>query len=423
MSARLQIAASFARTLLACRPGRSRAAFERWQQRQLEAWLRHTLPKVGFYRDVPPRLDALPVIGKAEVMARFDAFNRSRITAEEGWQALETGGDIKGVSIGASTGTSGNRGLYAVTEAERYRWLGSILAKTIPHFLLRPERVAILLPQTSALYESAGDIRRLRLCFFDLRRGITAWQETLDTFDPTTIVAPPRVLRHLAETSARLSPRRLYAGAETLDPVDRTLIERRFGIPLGQIYMATEGLFGVTCSRGRLHLAEDANYFEFEPAGNGLTTPLITGFRRDFQIMARYRMNDLLRLSTEACPCGSPLRVAEEVVGRMDDVFEFRRADGSSALVTPDILRNAVLNAARDITDFRILQEEDGSVTLLLEPELEGTSAAAAGAALAAVFETQGLAVSVAVRQEEMPLASHRKLRRVECRLEKAGAS
>lgn len=84
------------------------------------------------------------------------------------------------------------------------------------------------------------------------------------------------------------------------------MIEAAFG-PLEQIYMATEGLLAVTCRDGTLHLCEDSVKFEFEPVGEGLVSPLVTAFRRQAQIMARYRLNDLLRLSTSPCRCGSPL--------------------------------------------------------------------------------------------------------------------
>ncbi|MEJ2228811.1 MAG: CoF synthetase, partial [Alphaproteobacteria bacterium] len=199
--------------------------------------------------------------------------------------------------------------------------------------------------------------------------------------------------------------------------------EARFGLTLGQIYMASEGLFAVSCSHGRLHLAEDANFFEFKPVADGLVTPLVTGFRRQFQIMARYRMNDLLRLADEPCPCGSPLRVVDEVIGRMDDVFVFARADGPPILVTPDVMRNAVLDAARDITDFRILREDHEKVALVLPPSLSTASAEAAHAALAEVFTRAQLSPDIQLRREVLAMAMDpsTKLRRVECRLKTGG--
>ncbi|TGU70391.1 CoF synthetase, partial [Mesorhizobium sp. M1C.F.Ca.ET.144.01.1.1] len=135
-----------------------------------------------------------------------------------------------------------------------------------------------------------------------------------------------KMLRHLAAENFRLRPKRVFSASETLDPVDRPVIESFFRLPLDQIYMATEGLFAVTCRKGGLHLAEDSVFFEFEPAGEGLVTPLVTAFRRRTQIMARYRMNDLLRLSGQPCGCGSPLRCVDEIVGRIDDVFRLGSA-------------------------------------------------------------------------------------------------
>ena len=421
MSALLQSAAAFAQTRWVCRAGRPRADFLHWQTRTLRRWLERDLPAVDFYRNAPSRLADLPVIDKAVVMQDFAAFNRGRITAEQGWHALATTGEHEGISIGASTGTSGNRALYAITPAEQNRWLGTILAKALPGVLSAPERVAVILPQSSSLYEGANRSRLLRLAFFDLRQGFEHWLSELETFAPTTVVAPPRVLRHLAEQAKGLRPRKLFAGAETLDSVDRTIIETHFGVTLGQIYMATEGLFAVSCPHGRLHLAEDANLFEFEPVEGGLVAPLVTGFRRRFQIMARYRMNDLMRLSEAPCACGSPLQAVDEIVGRMDDVFVFERTDGARLVVTPDVMRNAVLDAARDITDFRILQEGRNAVTLVLSPALPAASAEAARRALGHLFMQRGLTPALSLRRETMVFEPHRKLRRVECRLPPEG--
>ena len=61
-----------------------------------------------------------------------------------------------------------------------------------------------------------------------------------------------------------------------LDPLDRAVIETRFGVRLREIYMATEGLLGVACEHGTLHLCEDTMKFEWEDPmpGSGLLSPL-----------------------------------------------------------------------------------------------------------------------------------------------------
>ncbi len=408
--------AAFLRTRRLSRPGLSRAGFEAAQGRALARWLARDLPQVAAYPAAPARLQDLPVTDKALLMAAFHRYNRAGITAEQGWQALESGQSPPGLTIGASTGTSGNRGLFVISEAERFRWLGTILAKTIPDLLIRPQRVAVVLPRDTRLYHAARRLPWLSLRFFDVTEGPDRWRADLETWAPSVLIAPPRLLRHFAEGRFRLRPTRLFAAAETLDPPDRALIEGHFDRMLHQIYMATEGLFATTCPLGHLHLAEESVFFEYEPTGGGLVSPLVTAFRRETQIMARYRMNDLLRLADAPCACGSALRHVTGIVGRMDDCFHL-----SGQLLTPDILRDAVLAASPAITDFRLIQTGPDDLDLILPPGLPDPAAGAACTALTALLRGRGLSSRITLIRAPLPLDPARKLRRVECRLPPAG--
>ena len=405
---------SFARTLWVSR--KSRENFERWQARALRGWLDRDLPLAPFYGVAPHHLSDLPVTDKALLMADFERFNIAGVSSADAWTAAAGDGRLGVLTVGASTGTSGNRGLFVIREAEKYRWLGTILAKAIPDLLWRRQRVAVILPQNTGLYDTARRSRRIDLRFFDLTLGPERWRLALEAFAPTVVIGPPKILRHFATERFRLSPLRVFSAAETLDPVDRPVIEAFFGRRLDQIYMATEGLFAVTCRQGNLHLAEDSIFFEFETAGDGLVTPLVTAFRRQTQIMARYRMNDLLRLSPTPCRCGSPLRVVDEIVGRMDDAFRLTSAQ-EPLLITPDILRNAVLKADRRIDDFRLIQTAPETVELHLKPDLAGDAAQAALEAVRGLFASRQARVAVETVRSALPLETGRKLRRVECRL------
>ncbi|SFO71276.1 phenylacetate-CoA ligase [Mesorhizobium sp. NFR06] len=415
MNGLAEAAGSFALTRRLSR--KTRPDFERWQAAAVRRFLDRDLPRAPFYRQAPARLADLPVTDKALLMARFDDFNVHGLTATEAWAALARDGRAGACTVGASTGTSGNRGLFVISEAEKYRWLGAILAKAVPDLLWRGMRVAVILPQNTGLYDSARKSRLIKLAFFDLTLGPESWRDALEAFDPTVIIAPPKILRHFAAENLRLRPKRVFSAAETLDPVDRPMIENFFRLPLGQIYMATEGLLAVSCRQGGLHLAEDSVFFEFEPAGEGLVTPLVTAFRRQTQVMARYRMDDLLRLSAQPCGCGSPLRCVDEIVGRMDDVFRLA-SQGRTILVTPDVLRNAVLKADRRIDDFRVVQTGPDSIELKLPPALADDAAAAAHQAMQALLESRKAVATVALIRAPLPLETSRKLRRVECRLE-----
>lgn len=387
----------------------------RWQAARLAGWMKAAVPRVDAFAEEPVRrLEELPVMDKAILTADFAAYNRPRITADEIRSALDAGADrVRGHPIGQSTGTSGNRGYYVISEAERFVWLGTILAKALPDVLWRRHRVALALPGFSTLYRSAERGRRISLRFFDLALGVDDWADQLAAFAPDTIVAPPKVLRRLAE-SGRLTAHNLFSGAEVLDPLDRAVIEAATGARVREIYMATEGLFGVACPHGTLHLAEDAVRFEWQPSGDsGLVTPLITDFTRRTQIMARYRMNDLLVLSGERCACGSPLQAVARIEGRQDDVFELQDAGGQWRMITPDVLRNAVVDADRAITDFRIVQTAADRISVALDPILPPESDARVSASLAGLFDRAGVVRPEIAITRGLTVDFDRKLRRV----------
>ena len=188
-------AAAFVRTRALQGLLRSREAIGRHQERgcaRLVAAARSTVP---FYRDRGPRFEDLPVIDKAIQQARFSEFNRPGITLEEAVEALASGRDrVSGYFVGQSTGTSGNRGYYVISDAERFVWLGTILAKTLPDALWRRHRVALAMPGLSSLYQSASTGSRIALGFFDLAEGADAWADRLTAFAPDTIVARIRDL-------------------------------------------------------------------------------------------------------------------------------------------------------------------------------------------------------------------------------------
>jgi len=405
--------AAWWRTRRLVRKLRTRADIEAWQGRQLARLQRDVLPLLPFYRDVDAtELEGLPVIDKRLLMSRFEDFNLPGITADEGWAALTSGGRVGEFHVGASTGTSGNRGLYVISETERWRWLGTMIAKTMPR--LRRARIALILPLDTSLYAAArGGLLKLR--FFDLKQGLEACAEGVTALDPDTLIAPPKVLRWLCDNGGPLRRvRHVFSAAEVLDPRDREIIEARFGVSVREIYMATEGLLGVACEHGTLHLCEDCVKFEYEQPvrGSELVTPIITDFSRQTQAMVRYRMNDLLRLRDTPCPCGSPLQAVAQVEGRMDDLLHLPGV-GGVVTVTPDVMRNAIVGADRSIDDFRLVQTAADRLELSLTSAL---AAEAARAALERLLLAMGAQATIDVTIAPVLEVSARKLRRVERR-------
>lgn len=377
---------AFATTMARAAWLRDRAALEAWQDRRLRAWLRD---RVGV-----TQLADLPLMDRAALMAGFAGQNRLGLSAAAATAVAEGRAPLpRGHHVGLSTGTtSGQRMPYVISEEERFVWLGTILAKSLGAYALRRPRVAVALPRGSALYDAAGDGRALPLCFVPLGDGFAAALAALKSFRPDVLVAPPRLLHWLAGRSDAPAPRRIFAVAEILDPPDRTVIAAGFtGARLGEIYMATEGLFAVSCRLGTLHLAEDCLHFDLELSSDGTAEAVITDFSRHAQIMARYRTGDLLRVVP--CSCGSPLR-AVVVAGRVSD-----RIGG----VAPDSLRDTILAAGA--TDFRLVQHGEADPILTVAP---GAPTAQPRAALEAMLRRP-----VKVEIQPLSLPEDGKLRRV----------
>ena len=80
--------------------------------------------------------------------------------------------------------------------------------------------------------------------------------------------------------------------------------------------------------------------------------------------------------------------------------------------VTPDVLRNTVVGADRDITDFRILQTGARTVQLLV-PQGPAHRLEAATRALEMLFARIGAHAEISGRMQDLEPPMDRKLRRV----------
>lgn len=412
----LAAAAAFGRTRWLAASLRSRSQLEAYQAMRIRALLAHARRHFTHYRSrSPSSLAALPIMDKPQLLANFQACNRAGITLESVRETLAHGNEaLAGHVVGQSTGTSGNRGYYVITDAERYAWLGTLLAKALPDALWRRHRVALALPGLSRLYRSASSGSRISLAYFDLAQGVDAWLNAFRRFDADTIVAPPKVLRHLAELGL-LRSKRIFSGAEVLDPLDRESIEHHTHTRVREIYMATEGLFGVSCAHGTLHLAEDVVHFEWQRPSpdSSLLTPLVTDFTRRAQAMIRYRMNDLLALQAEPCPCGSILQPISRVEGRQDDVFWLQTGSGAWRMVTPDVIRNAIVDASPAVRDFRAVQTAPDRIEVMLPPDVPAGVEDRVLRALKSRLEDMAVGPVELTLGHTMDVPMDRKLRRV----------
>lgn len=415
----LRIAAWYARTRLL--RFRDRAALERYQRRRVARHLRFLARRSPWYARLLPRPFAeLPLMDKRTMMADFADLVTLDVDRDEAMSlAIEAertrrfDASLGGCSIGLSSGTSGHRGMFLTSAAERAQWAGTVLAKTLPR--LRGQRIALFLRAGGDLYDSVGS-RAVRFEYFDTFEPVERHLDRLGALSPTVLVGPPSVLRGIADEVAagrlRIAPEKVYSVAEVLTPLDEERLRRGLGVGvIHQIYQCTEGFLGCTCEHGTLHLNEDVVLIEREHLDERRFVPIVTDFMRRTQPIVRYRMGDVLVLRDAPCPCGSVFTALERIEGREDDVLEVASAEGGVVHVYPDLVARALVYA-EGVEEYRVVQASPRLLRIHLEP-LSPPVIEAVTAELAGLLENQG-AGDVSFDFRPYRHDPTRKLRRVE---------
>lgn len=381
----------------------NRAALERYQQKQLGRFAARVLSKSPWfrrYRTLP--FGEWPIMDKALMMAHFDEMNTGGLTAADVMAcALKSENDrnfsptVGRYSVGLSSGTSGRRGIFAVSPQEQALWAGAMLAKMLPDGLFAGERVALFLRADNNLYQSVNS-RWLSLGFYDLFEPFDALLRRLEAESPSIIVAPAQVLRALALAvqagALKIAPKKVISVAEVLDAQDSALLKSIFP-DVGEVYQATEGFLAATCSHGVLHLNEAFIHVEKEWLDARRFVPVITDFTRTTQPIVRYRLDDVLTVRDTPCACGDPSLALAHIEGRQDDQLLLPDGQGGERVIFGDLCNRALARVLPFTADYRLIQHGAERLTLIVEAD--DAQRAQAQEALMALFEQQGVACDV----------------------------
>lgn len=352
----------------------SREALEAYQVKQLRRFSQKVLANSPwFQRYASQPMATWPLMDKSRMMAHFDAMNTQGLSRDALIAcALDSEHDrdfsrkTGKFSVGLSSGTSGQRGLFVVSPQEQQLWAGGILAKMLPDGLFAGERVALFLRANNNLYQSVNN-RWLSLIFYDLFQPFLSHTKRLTQQSPTMIVAPAQVLRALALAVMRgelqLNVKKVISVAEVLDEQDRQLLQQVFG-QVGEVYQATEGFLASSCSEGTLHLHEEFLYIEPQWIDGRRFTPIITDFTRRTQPIVRYRLDDVLVVSEQQCPCGNPARAISHIEGRSDDQLRLPGRDGGDQVIFADLCSRVLATSLPLTADYRLVQQGDSHLHL-----------------------------------------------------------
>lgn len=348
---------------------RDRKSLVHFQQKRLEAFWKNVLPTSPFYSNYFNEGKApqdFPLMNKELFMEHFETINTKGISKEE---ALETAlraenerdfsPQLKGVTIGLSTGTSGKRGIFMVSEKERAQWAAMVMTRVVRPKLFKKQKVAFFLRANSNLYSSVQSAL-FEFCYFDIFKPVEQLAKEVNVFQPDVLAAQPSVLINLAEfqqaKQINITPEQIISFAEVLFPEDKKFIESIFHKKPGEVYQCTEGFLGATCEYGTMHLNEDVVMIEKHYLDEKRFHPVITDFTRSTQPVIRYELNDILVESSQPCPCGSCFTALERIEGRSNDVLLFKNTKGEKVNIYPDLIARLIARATDEFRSYRLIQ-------------------------------------------------------------------
>lgn len=409
---------------------RNRAKLERFQQHKWRRFSQKVLPCSPFYQNLAQNkreLSSFPLMNKKQFMAHFDAINTLGVKKEEAMNlALKAeternfSPELNGATVGLSTGTSGTRGLFLVSETERAQWTAMVLRRVVPIKLFQRQKVAFFLRANSNLYSSVQSAS-LEFRFFDIFQPIEQLLNQLADFQPHILAAQPSILCAIAEAQLakhiQIQPNLLISFAEVLTDADKTFIQKNFPVTLREVYQCTEGFLGVTCTHGTLHLNEDVAIFEKKYLDESRFIPIITDFTRSSQPIVRYELSDVLVEKKEPCPCGSCFTALEQIEGREDDILQFPTKAGSVVKVFPDLICRVIARVTDGFLAYRLRQVGELALHLELESEQVDFVGDKITAALHLFLQERGVEGVKITYSAGIDRKSGEKLRRVERKL------
>lgn len=345
---------------------KTKKKLQTFQKRKIKKHLNYISKNSEFYFNYRKKeLAEFPVVNKEIMMNNFDEMNTVGIKKEKAYEIAVNSEKRRNfkekyndITVGLSSGTSGNRGLFLASDFERAKWAGIILAKLLPDFIFEKQKIALFLRADSELYNTVNS-KILKFKFFDMILDIEKNMEMLNSYNPDTLIAPASVLKILADNigSLNIKPKRIFSCAEVLTKEDKKVISESFNLEIGEIYQATEGFLGYSESgKETIRINEDTLFIEKEYIDEEKRrfVPIITDFERTSQPVIRYRLNDIWIEEKDRSEIFLNL---EKVEGREDDIFLFYDNNNKVIQIFPDFIRRSIMFSSEEILEYRVLQK------------------------------------------------------------------
>lgn len=365
-----------------------------YHQKKFNQLKKQVLSHSPFYQPyLSKSLSEFPIINKQILMTNFNQINTLGMDKEKAI-SIATKAEYtrnfsptwRNITVGLSSGTSGNRGLFLVSKRESAYWVGSLMAKLFDFPIKKQQRIALFLRSNSNLYSSLNRSKKIIFSYFDITQDFNYLISKLKEFDPTLLAAPPSVLMHLLQCLEQRLPSldRIFSVAEVLDLEDRYKLEQGFQCPVAQIYQASEGFLAITHRHiNKLLFNEDNLIIEKEWIDKDRYIPIITDLRRRSLPIIRYRLDDVIVQDNHHHIFSS----ISQIEGREGDICYAIDKQQKIAPVFSDVLRHAIVRTRVNYSDYRIMQLNLSTFSLSFTPELNQDNKSQIESSLTKVFK------------------------------------
>jgi putative adenylate-forming enzyme len=380
----------------------SRSRLMRFQSVRLHQLRQHAMQRSPFLAEYHRHLDAaplkeLPPMTKSTLMEFWDelvtAPSLRRELVERNLAERESDGTDPSLPwrgrwwMAATGGSTGERGVFVW---DRREWV-SILASYARVNDWAGVRVGPGHPLPTAIVSTRNPTHQSAVVGASIRSRLVPTLRVnatdpleqivnqLNRFRPRLLVCYASMLAPLAEAqlagSLRIAPEKVITASEELLPAAQRMAVHAWGVDVLNTYAATEtATIASMCPMGSLHLYEDFVLVEpvdaayrAVPDGQLADRLLVTVLFSRTLPLIRYELDDSVRLATRACPCGSPYRVLETVIGRTESCLRLTANAGGAVVVRPDVFHDAVGPLA--VHGWQVRQLPNGLAVRVLDPD------------------------------------------------------
>ncbi len=352
------------------------------QRERLRSILRHSYENVPYYRrlfkalhltpgdfkDIPD-LEKLPFITKEDVRknpADFLAINANGFFTRKVFTGGTTGSPLKLY-----------RDLYSINFenavlGRQYRWAGCDTAGK--KLVLRSSPVVPSAVTRPPFWRYDFFQNRLMVSAYHLsKKNIGCYAEEILKYRPSILETVPSAGYLMARLfdfkKMDVDLKYIFTSSEVLMPHQKVFMEDRFKAQIFDHYGTAERVTAIgMCEKGRYHIYPEYGITELLPLSGrkGYFEIAGTTLNNFAMPLLRYKTQDVLRLSSQGCPCGRNFQTVEQIDGRKTDGF-FITKDGRFVSLLSGILSIDL----RNLIETQFIQEGPASMRIKVVADKE----------------------------------------------------